>query len=451
MSKGLNYFLIFLFFLLSCQNAFSLCNNCNVILISLDTVGAKHIGLYNSSKKLTPNIDAFGNQSRVYLNAYSSTSWTLPAHSSMLTGHFHWQLGVFSPDDRLPDHVPTLADTLKSAGYDTMAFVGGSMVSKKFNLNKGFDQFEEPLWPAVKKDFSETLIKVETWINTRKNKKPFFLFIHTYDAHEPFTPSEEALGMLANKPTKKTFTVEDEIALLKSTGPKKNVDYIASLYEAGLYDVDKNLGLFFEKLKAKNLLQNTIIVLTSDHGEELGEHDNWGVHGFQLYDEVLKIPLIYYVPNAAVKKMKSPVSLVDIAPTIVSELGLPLKEHYDGSPLPRVDKEELNSRPIFSEVSFDKKEITKGLEGFALAKKNPRIINAGKPSAERSLPFKFPTNRRYAVIQNKNKMIFNKRTGEIENYNLEKDPEEKNPLPFQCSQLECIIQNAFIFKSGALK
>ena len=175
---------------------YSVRNNPNIIIIGLDTLRADHLGCYGYHRPISPNIDAFAEDGVLYWNTMSQSNWTLPAFASLLTGlypHNHGAVlgynkektGMHTP---LPTDVPSIAGILKKCGYHTAAFVGGSYVSKFSGLDQGFQDFSQA--PEIKdlnyRYLEKHIVEIKTWMKGREGKKPFFLFLHTYEIHRPF-------------------------------------------------------------------------------------------------------------------------------------------------------------------------------------------------------------------------------------------------------------------------
>ncbi|MEK6555466.1 MAG: sulfatase [Bdellovibrionota bacterium] len=437
--------------LIAVTNAHATCLNCNVILISLDTVAAKHLSVYGAKGETTPFLKSWAKKSRLYSNAYTVSPWTLPSHAAMLTGIYPWNLGVFSPEDTLKPKATTLAELLKGAGYKTAAFTGGLYVSQKYGFNQGFDSFQViGTKDSSEKNFNTNIDLSLKWIH--KNKaKPFFLFMHTFDAHAPYMPSKEslkALGGSGNEPVVRT-----EYLVMESKRPKldENVVKQARLaYQAGLLDVDKKLNIFFSELQKKGLDQNTIIILTSDHGEELGEHNSVGMHGFQLYDEVLKVPLIVYEPNKPAAVISSPASIVDIVPTVMSLLNRKNKVKFDGIVLPEIEAKSGLQRTVLASTNYIKDHLIKVFDaGMAQILAQAKGESAPKNSVA-SITKQIQLVHFYSAINNDLKIIIDLDQTTLTAYDKKTDPTEMKPLANYCQNSLCKMQLELFTKSRTL-
>jgi choline-sulfatase len=283
----------------------------NVLLISIDTLRADHLSSYGFPRPTTPHIDAVAREGVRFKNVYSPVPVTLPAHCSMLTGTLPPSHGVRDNlHKRLPDSSVTLAELLKPRGLATAAVVSSFVLDHRFNLSQGFDTYDDR-FDAVHKigDISErkgdeTARHATRWLADHGNE-PFFLLVHFYDPHDPYEPPEPFASQWAEDP-----------------------------YAGEVAFADDCVGQVLEKLKQLRLYDSTLIVITGDHGEMLGEHGEPN-HGFFIYESALKVPLVFRVPRTPVRSrlVDQPVSLVDIVPTIAALLGAPAPEQAQGRDL----------------------------------------------------------------------------------------------------------------------
>ncbi len=327
----------------------------NVILISIDTLRADHLGCYGYSRQTSPHIDELARESVQFNNIFSPTGWTLPSHMSLLTGLTPLHHGALHDSFAFDTTIPTLADFLREEGYATGAFTGGGYVSSKFGFAKGFDFYLDEGIPDLTS--SEHLFqKSFDWIQKNADKK-FFLFLHTYQPHEPYV-SPPPLGQC--------FLAKDDawqgIHLGQYLGkkgvyralPENLRRNVVALYDGEIRYMDETLiGPLLGGLKRLNLFDRTMIIFTSDHGEEFYDHGSWG-HGRTLYNELLKVPLLIKFPSAQHKRQKidSYTRLVDILPTVLEELGISYSPgRFDGKSLfPLLRGKEKESREFFGEV-----------------------------------------------------------------------------------------------------
>jgi len=268
------------------------CEHCNIILISFDTVRADHLGVYGYGRDTSPNIDRFAQNAVVFDEAISQAAWTLPAHGSIFSGLYPGRLGVlhYPAMHRLPDDNPVLATELRKAGYATGGFTGGGFVSDHYGFDRGFD-----VYSTSGRHFEDNFDQAVAWLRTNSDH-PFFLFLHGYDAHRPYysKPSDKKeMGLPAGSPSEQGRYC---IGSNRARPDAPELDEIVRYYDASIHHGDRTLGVFLRALDHLDLMDNTVILLTSDHGEEFFEHGNCD-HVRFLYRESVHVPLVLYVPH----------------------------------------------------------------------------------------------------------------------------------------------------------
>jgi arylsulfatase A-like enzyme len=305
-----------------------------VILVSLDTLRADHLGAYGYTRDTSPYLDQLTQDSVLFENAYAQSSWTLPSHMSMLFSLNTASHQVYFNDQKIDSSIPSLASYLRETGYLTQAITGGGYVSSIFGFSKGFDWYEEPVGgqrAALRDDEAAYLFeKTSRWLQANKDKK-FFLFLHTFQTHGPYRcPSPWNESFLAPS------AEWEELALrnfLDNRGDDHNftdnqVQNIIDLYDGEIKYTDEVLiKPLIESLKELGIYDDTLLIITSDHGEEFQDHGGW-LHGRTLYNELIKVPLIIKLPASRNKGTRIPsvVRLIDIMPTVLETAGIP----YDG-------------------------------------------------------------------------------------------------------------------------
>jgi arylsulfatase A-like enzyme len=300
----------------------------NIILISLDTLRADHLGCYGYERETSPAIDTLAEDSALFLNTYSSSPWTLSSHVSLLTSLNPMRHGVHYENEKMDSSLVTLADLLRQEGFACSAFTGGGFVNSVYGFSKGFDSYGQSSRGIRQKDSAEWICaSVLDWIDDHRDRD-FFLFIHTYQPHNPFS----------SPPPFNSFFLDeddrwDEIDMLEYVGGKKGIfkklpdrerRNIVNLYDGEIRYTDaKLIGPLMERLKELGIYDTSLIILTSDHGEEFYDHNGWE-HGHTLYDELLKVPLIIKLPESQFAKTRIPtiVRLIDVMPTILDEQGI---------------------------------------------------------------------------------------------------------------------------------
>ena len=305
----------------------------NIILISIDTLRPDHLGCYGYGKPTSPALDRLCAESQVYVQAIAQAPSTLHSHASMLSSMLpHHHGASWGGKTRLPEQALTLAEVLAAAGYKTAAFTGGGQMDRIFGLDQGFDLYEQP----GESRFSGTVARAVEWIDNTP-ERPFFLFLHSYEVHHPYTPSAANLALMEpaySGPLPDEISIEllRQINLGEIPFDDADLAHVIATYDAEIRSVDDGLAVLLEALEERSLYQATLIVFTSDHGEEFGEHGVVGWHSHTLFDELLRVPLVFHYPNGAgAGRVDSrQVRLIDLPPTLVAAVGLPVPEEFDG-------------------------------------------------------------------------------------------------------------------------
>ncbi|MCJ7693509.1 MAG: sulfatase-like hydrolase/transferase [Sedimentisphaerales bacterium] len=282
----------------------------NVVLISIDTCRADYLSCYGYPHKTTPNIDAIADTGIVFENVISPVPLTLPAHASMLTGTIPPYHGVHDNFNYwLGSSNITLAETLKDNGFTTAAIISAFVMDSQFGLNQGFDTYQDRFQHQVNQPEAserpgwQTSLLAQNWLDQRKNEK-FFLFLHYYDPHTKYEPPEPFASKFAD-----------------------------NLYAGEIAYTDYCIAQVIQKLKDLGLFDSTLLIITGDHGEMLGEHREQE-HGYFIYQSAIKVPLIFKLPQQRKSKnIKDTVSLIDIVPTICSLLNIQPPPQLQGKDL----------------------------------------------------------------------------------------------------------------------
>jgi len=289
----------------------------NVVLITLDTVRADRMGFLGSQRGLTPNLDTLAHQSVVFTRAYSQVPLTTASHATILTGtypQFH-QVNDFGVP--LANDLPYAPDILRARGYHTAAFIGSAVLEPRARsapgFDRGFDTYDgsfhrrrpgENRYQAIERRGGEVVAHALAWLNLHPHG-PFFLWVHLYDAHDPYDPPEPYKSRYASAP-----------------------------YDGEIAYADSAVGKLLSQLRARGLYDGALIAVMADHGEALGDHGE-DTHGIFLYDETIHVPLLFKLPGgrSAGKRIESRVGLVDVLPTILQGVGVPVPEEVQGQSL----------------------------------------------------------------------------------------------------------------------
>lgn len=321
----------------------------NIILISLDTLRADRLGLHGYSRPTSPNLDLFGAGSVVFEKAVTVSNWTLPAHVSMFTGLYPSTHRVLDGDDKLTREIPVLAEILERAGYATLAFTGGGFLSRRFEMDRGFGVFEQS---KSHTDLKGALRRSMKRIRDLDGSAPYFLFVHAYDIHCPYNVPAEQLGSFSSIGAEPVELGECTKWYNERKIGRPQALYLSDRYDERIRIVDGLLGSFFAFLAARDGYSDTIVAITSDHGEEFLEHGLIG-HHLSLHRELLHVPLILRAPGFASRRVGAPTSLVDLFPTLLDLAGVEAPARMDGRSLRAVLRrgDEAATRPsAFSEL-----------------------------------------------------------------------------------------------------
>ena len=305
------------------------CSGCNLILISIDTLRADAVGAYGYRRDTTPELDGYAENAALFESAYATSAWTIPSHFSIMTGLYPSQHGMILNTYRFEERRPTIARAFQRRGYATAAFVGGGYLDSFYGYDYGFDGYEnrrpthfQRRLPSVY-DFLEG---AKSWLRSIGDQ-PFFLFLHTYQVHDyasfdaPRFVAPDLAGVYGHVDLVAAAQRHRSDELDAADRPL--VEYMRQRYDSALHHLDRRLGDFFEFIQKSGLNTNTVVVITSDHGEEFGEHGRTA-HGWTLYEEMLRVPLIWWLPPGMGMRgrVEGPVSSVDILPTVVDLFGL---------------------------------------------------------------------------------------------------------------------------------
>ncbi len=365
----------------------------SIVVLVLDGASAGRMGLYGGEAETTPALDELGRQSVVFDTVVTQAVYTIASIGSFLTGQYPERHQSVSFADRLRDDVVTLPSLLSRAGYRTAAFPGNAVVSKTFGLDRGYQEFF-PVWE--REGYSgrgdSVVSAFEEWLSAGP-EKPFFAYVHFREPHFPYNPPppfDTRFGRSSLYPGGITDAsiVED---LNRKPPSEEALARVRDLYLGNLAYVDSLVGKVLSMLD-----EETIVVVTADHGEALFEHGFLG-HNTQLYEESIRIPLLIRVPGFAPRRASDLVELIDLTPTLAELAGV--------ARAPEASR-------------FQGRSLVPALAG------SPLTALTAKLAFSRTLWAK----PRYSVRSDRFKLIWDTRTGGTEVYDLESDPEERTAL-----------------------
>lgn len=400
----------------------------NVVLVSLDTLRADRVGAYGYERSTTPNLDEFARDAWVFEDTWSASSYTLPSHMSLFSGQHPSFHGVQKEGDGVdPKRTALLARLLRERGYRTAAFTGGGYLHPLFGFAPGFESYStiERVWnhestrlrnvleelPGMSVELAESagLEDVTGWLAAHRNES-FFLFFHTYAPHEFDAPASSRAALGLEGPG-----LSDDHTSLRQLGltaeqperpiPADQAARLNDLYDAGVHQADLALGRLLRALRDLDLMDETIVIVTSDHGKEIGDHGQVG-HGHTLYEELLQIPLVVRFPGLAPRRVEEPAMLVDIFPTILEQLGIAPPQPVQGRSLFSSD-----DRALFAEVD-------------AMA-----VRAAWRRESIKTIFSPLDSGAVFAP------------TVEFESYDLDKDPAERAPLERAAAREQEVVEH----------
>jgi arylsulfatase A-like enzyme len=324
----------------------------NVVIISIDTLRADHVGSYGYSKPTTPNLDRFAEENVRFARAYATSPWTLPSHASIFTGVYPAVHGANLSTNNINPRLPSIASELKGLGYKTGAIVCAPFLGTRYKLNQGFDLYDTKILNSklYKKDpVAEKVTKKGLKFLKSVGQTPFFLFLQYWDPHHPYNPDQKYTDMF--DPDYKGAIEGTDIRRRPDFNRKdlapRDLEHILALYDGEIRYTDEWVQNFLDGLKKRGLADNTIVIILSDHGEEFLDHGG-RAHLAQCWEETLRIPMMIRVPWITPKQkvVESLTSHIDVMPTIFALLGINKKIPHlqgvnlvpaflDGTPLPQ--------------------------------------------------------------------------------------------------------------------
>lgn len=346
----------------------------NIILLMCDTLRADHLSSYGYTLIKTPHIDALGTEGVRFAKTFSQASWTRPSVATILSGLYPSSHGAVHKADMLPDRVETLAEILSARGYYTAGFANNANVAPNFNFGQGFDDYrylapdhffyaDEPASQLtfysglrlVRERFFARRIDVHNyyqpgevvtdeaidWLKDAPAKdRPFFLFLHYMDAHDPFMIHP--------------YNGVGYARVANPNPPPEQAGTLLKAYDGAIVHLDEQLGRLFDDIRQRGLWDNTIVLLTADHGEEFQEHGGWW-HGTTLYDEQTHVPLLIKTNTGGVRGrvVSELTTSLDIVPTLATAAGATLPKELQGHVLPLSDAAYAGWTEVFSESDLE--------------------------------------------------------------------------------------------------
>jgi arylsulfatase A-like enzyme len=325
-----------------------------VILISIDSLRADRLGAYGHSAPTSPTLDGLAAAGLLFTRAYSTTSWTLPSHAAMLSGFDDYAHGAYQARSPISSGITTLPERLRQAGVENTGFFAGPFLHPSYGFARGFDHYIDATsygWnpegelghhiphAASHRDITNPIVleRVRSWLDARADglndgaiPTRSFIFIHLWDVHYDYIPPVEYVTIFDPDYTG-TLSGEDFLdnPRIRPGMPERDLQHLLALYDAEIRYTDDTLAQLLELFETKNMLEKGAVIVTADHGEEFFDHGRVG-HGLTLHEEVLRVPLILWLPaRRPIRSISERVtSHIDIAPTVCALLAVNCQ--YDG-------------------------------------------------------------------------------------------------------------------------
>ena len=346
----------------------------NIVLVSVDTLRADHLSLYGYERRTSPKLDQWArSKAIVFETAVAPSPWTLPSHTSLLSGLDCLGHGVNHPVP-VPDSLTMVAEILRQHGYFTAAVTGGSYLHPRYGLAQGFDVYTS-IGGALVDELDRQLSWAEDWMREESSRQPFFLFFHTYAVHDPYRAYEPFFSQLTGGPpdpdlvnihTRSSAARKKDgylnrnrfVSQSRENGESEvswdDMQIVRDYYDSGVAYMDEGLGRLLGALD-----DNTVVIVTSDHGEALGEHQLAG--HTSLFDHDLLVPLLVSLPGGsrAGSRVAQQVQLIDIVPTLLDIIGIEPPGDLQGSSLiPLIEGRGETGRPALSYAALSNRGIS---------------------------------------------------------------------------------------------
>lgn len=397
----------------------------NVLLITVDTLRADHLGCYGYGRPTTPELDAFAAESILFEHAYAQAPFTAPSHASLFTSLHSNEHGVLTWGMKIPPGAKTLAERFLEQGWRTGAFYNHPTL-EYVDIERGFQHVEKRYF----KPAAETLEGFLAWLDAGgEEEQPFCAWLHLWDVHRPygyrdwsFVPREEQERPIAYEETR--FGAYPDVTVGRGEGdynaiparradparPPKAWEFVENRYDGGVWYADQALGGLFRALRERGVLDHTVVIVTSDHGESLRERDPvWFTHDPYLYEETLRVPLILRLPGGerGGERVASLARGIDVLPTLLQVADLPLRSTRGRSLLDLPPEGQGKQVYLFAQTQTRSRK------------------EAGGPSAPDADGW---FERREAVSDGRYKLIADRNTDRRALFDLERDPLERRDV-----------------------
>lgn len=313
----------------------------NVVFYLTDTLRADHLRVYAPDTRVeTPGLSAWARGAATFMAGHSQENWTKPSCATLLSGLFPWEHRATGEDSQVPGSVELLSERLRGEGFHTGAFVANGFVSDRFGFEQGWSTFFNYLRAGRRNMARFVAEDVIAWLDARPTDRPFFLYVHTIDPHVPYIPPSEDLARYDPDPYDGVVDFNRDRTLLEGIKAgriqlnARDRVRLEALYDGEITYHDRHFASMMEALERRGLADETLVVFTADHGEELFDHGSVG-HGHSVWEELIRVPLIVRWPGLTdeATRIEEAAGLVDVVPTALEALGLPPSEAVSGRSL----------------------------------------------------------------------------------------------------------------------
>lgn len=383
----------------------------NVVVLLIDTLRASKLRPYNPQSRVrTPVLDRIASEGTLFEAAQSQENWTKPSVASVLTGLTPMTHGAKTDAARVPDAAEMVSEVFDAAGFATGSFLANGYVSDRFGFDQGWDHYTNYIRENRSTEAENVFGEAGNFIEQHRDER-FFVYIQTIDPHVPYDPPAEFLQMYDSRTDYagqvRPRMTGDLLERAKRNPPAVTFDAsdrrrLEALHDGEISYHDRELGRFLERLQALGVADDTLLVITSDHGEEFGEHNSWG-HGHSVYQELLGVPLIFWRPGSVpAQRVAHTVSTVSVSPTVLQLAGVPGLNGAEGRSLVPDIRGEVPRGPqvAFSDFLDDRRVIRAGRWKLILRGHNPTMFDLETdPGEQRELDMnRHPIAARYLRV-----------------------------------------------------
>jgi arylsulfatase A-like enzyme len=340
-------------------------NRPDIYFIVIDTLRSDHVGCYGYQRPITPNIDRLAKDSLLFERAYAAAPWTTASVAGMLASQFPSSLGIRDRVVCYDTRYPTLPGVLRDNGYQSHGIVSVDMLSQILGFNTGFDSYDDTNYTGHKGVTSPQVMDKALKLVAAQDQDPLFAFIHTFDPHYNFIQHEkwnffpEYKGRLSsNYPITKLWEELNNLS-------EDDVRFLVSAYDSEIAFTDMHLGRFLDGLRDAGRYDDAMIIVTADHGEEFYER-KWIGHSITVQREMVQVPLLVKLPGNTAARVSTPVSLLDMMPTVLRYLEMEAPEDQEGFAHDLNAPELIPERPVFSETFHAQRHRSGGNKPTAL-------------------------------------------------------------------------------------